>query len=293
MTSLRRGAFRSLIALPVAALVLTSCESDPSGQDGPLGGGSLGQSVSDTELAAPAPTGNQLSHEQMREALEEHASGTITDTDDWFPHLRDLSRELQMLRVRPTDCKPYVTSSALPVPTGALGALAEGDSAHTVIYTFTDSGSAESYLESEREGMELCEKHTVTRDLADTEVEATTELTELEVRSGAEDALAVRQVMETDGTAQSHLAVVLRQGAHLVLAAVPEDEGTEEESIIEAEATAARILSDLVGEEITVPEPEPEEDDKDEDSGTDEDSSTDGDSAEEDNDASSAEDSDE
>ncbi|WP_120005801.1 hypothetical protein [Nesterenkonia muleiensis] len=130
----RRRSSAPLAVLPVAAMVLAGCEADLAGEDGPLGGGSLDQSVSDAQAEAPDPLGEQLSHEQMREALEGHTggtSGTVTDTDDWWPHLRDLNRELQMLRVQPTDCKPYVTASALPVPAGALGALTEDGETQT------------------------------------------------------------------------------------------------------------------------------------------------------------------
>lgn len=256
----RRGALASLAVLPITALVLTGCEADLGVEDSPLGGGSLDQSVSDAQAQAPDPVGEQFSHEQMREALQEHIGGTITDTDDWYPHLRDLNRELQMLRVQPTDCKPYVTASALPVPDGALGALAEDGDFQTVIYTFEDSDSAQGYFSTERDGMELCEEHTVIRELGENQVEVVTELAELSISSGAEEALAVRQVMQTEDSAQRQLAVVLRQGPHLVLAAEPADEAADEQEIlVELEAAAARILSDLVGEEILAPEPEPEE----------------------------------
>lgn len=282
MTSARRRALIPCAAVPIAVIALIGCGADLADEDGPLGGGSLDQSVSSTQAQAPDPTGEQLSHEQMREALQENTGGTITDTDDWWPHLRDLNRELQMLRVQPADCKPYVIASALPVPTGALGALAEEGETQTVIFTFEDIASAQEYLQSERDGIERCQEHTVIRDLGESQVEAETELTELSVRSGAEDVLAVRRVMETEDNIQSHLAVLLRQGAQLVLAAEPEDEETEEdEALAELEATAAHILSGLVGEEILAPEPEPEDED-DEDDRSDDGDADNGDEADDD-----------
>ncbi|WP_120005803.1 hypothetical protein [Nesterenkonia muleiensis] len=111
----------------------------------------------------------------------------------------------------------------------------------------------------------------MTRDLGEDRFEAETELTELSVRSGAEDGLAVRRVMETEGNIQRHLAVLLRQGAHVVLTAEPEEEGLDEDdAVADLEAAAALILTDLVGEEILAPEPEPEpEPEEDEDAGDD------------------------
>ena len=263
MTPARRCALGLLAVLPVAALALTGCEDELAGEVGPLGGGSLDQSVSDTQAQAPEPSGDQFSHEQMREALQEHAGGTVTDTDDWWPHLRDLNRELQKLQVQPTDCKPYVTASALPVPTGALGALAEAEDSQAVIYTFEDPTSAQDHLQTERTGMESCAEHTVVRDLGELQAEAVTELDELNVSTGAEEAVAVRRMMSDDDGTQRHLTLMLRHGAQLVLIDQPEDEDSDQdEAVVELEAAAALILSDLVGEEILAPQPQPEDDEE-------------------------------
>jgi ATP-dependent exoDNAse (exonuclease V) beta subunit len=250
-----------LAALLLALPALAGCEADLEADGSPLGGGSLDSSVAEAQAEAPEPTGQQLTHQEMREVLEETLDPvTLTDTDDWWPNLRDLNRELQRLEVQPTDCKPYVTASALPVPPGALGALAESDDSRTVIYTFTDTDAAQDYMDSERRGVERCQEHTVIRDLGEEEVEAETAVTELRVRTGAEDGLAVGRVMEAQEAAQRDLTVLLRQGPHTVLASVPEDsEAEQEEALAELEARAAEVLSALVGEEILAPEPEPEE----------------------------------
>ena len=279
--------------LALALLMLSSCEADPQQEEGPLGGGSLDSSVDEAQASAPEPAGEQLDHEQMRQALEERTGAAhISDTDDWWPHLRDLNRELQRLQVDPTDCKPYVTASALPVPTGALGALAEDGDTQTVIYSFAETAAAEEYLSSERTGVSRCAEHTVIRDLGESTADARTELTELELLSGAEDALAVRRVMTTDDTQQRQLAVLLRHGAVIVLSTQPEDEETAEDAaLVTLEAQSAAVLSELVGEEITAPEPEPEDDQEDEED-EEEDSAAE-DSAEDPDDASQDETSDE
>lgn len=258
---------RIWISLPLAALALTGCEDDPEAEGSPLGGGSLDSSVAEAQVAAPEPQGQQVSHEDMVEALEDTlGSATITDTDDWWPNLRDLNRELQRLEVQPVDCKPFVTASALPVPTGALGALAESGDSQTVIYTFEDSAAAAEYVDSERLGVERCEEHTVIRDLGEDEARAETTLTELQVRTGAEDGLAVGRLMDASDATQRDLTVLLRQGPHTVLAAEQEDPDAEqEEAIAELEARAAEILSAVAGEEIVAPEPEPEPEEESED----------------------------
>ncbi|NDK31237.1 hypothetical protein [Nesterenkonia haasae] len=254
-------------ALPLIALTLTGCEDTPEADGSPLGGGSLDSSVAEAQVTAPEPRGQQLSHPEMVEALESTlSSATITDTDDWWPNLRDLNRELQRLEVQPVDCKPYVTASALPMPAGALGALAESADSQTVIYTFEDSTAAEDYMDSERAGVERCAEHKVVRDLGEDEAQAETTLTELRVRTGAQDALAVGRVMEASDITQRDLTVLLRQGPHAVLAAEQEDPDAEQEdAIAELEARAAEVLSTLIGEEIVAPEPEPEPEDESED----------------------------
>ncbi|TLP75792.1 hypothetical protein [Nesterenkonia sphaerica] len=277
MKRARRWGPAALAALPLSVLALAGCAAEVEADDSPLGGGPLDGSMAEAQAAAPDPRGQQLSHEEMQQALEDSLGrATITDTDDWWPTLRDLNRELQRLRVEPTDCKTYVTASALPVPPGALGVLAEMDESRTVVYTFTDAESAQEYVESEREGVEGCHEHTVTRDLGTEEVEAETTVTELRLRTGAEEGLAVRTVMEAPETVQRELTVLLRHGAHAVLASEPEDsEADQEEALVELEARAAAVLSAVVEEEILAPEPEPEPepepDDEDEDEGGDQD----------------------
>lgn len=267
MKSVRRCGLSPLAAVPFALLALTGCEADLEDEGGPLGGGSLDQSVSDAQVKAPEPVGEQLSHQQMRGALNEHSDGaTITDTDDWWPNLRDLNRELQKLAVDPTDCKPYVTASALPVPLGALGALAESGDSQTVIYTFEDADAAQTYVDSERLGADRCDEHTVTRDLGEEQVQAQTTLTELSLRTGAEDGLAVGREMDASDATQRDLTVLLRHGPHTVLVAESEDpDADQDDAVAELEARAADLLSAVVGEEIRAPEPEPDDDEENED----------------------------
>lgn len=110
-------------------LTLTACEADlPQQGDGDGAGSSDGEGFD--ELAAPDPRGSQLSHDDMREVLDEHYSGAgVTDTDDYYASLRDIETELQKLAVDPTDCKQYVVQSASPVPEGALIAHADTNGA--------------------------------------------------------------------------------------------------------------------------------------------------------------------
>ena len=229
---------------------------------GPAGGG-----MEAAQASAPEPAGGQHSHEEMRTALEETTEGAdLTDTDDWWESLRDLNRELQKLRVSPDDCKAFVTASALPVPSGALTAVADHPPRQTAIYSFEGDDEAQSYVSQELEGAEQCDEHTVTRALEDGDVAADTTLEEVEIRSGAEDVLAVSSVMESEEETQWGLAVMLRHdstvvGTSQVLeAAVGQDEA--EEIVVELEAEAAAVLSAVTGEELVVPEPEPEDDDE-------------------------------
>lgn len=250
-----------------ASLLATGCglgveEAEQPG--GPAGGG-----LEAAQALAPEPAGGQHSHEEMRTALEETIEGAdLTDTDDWWESLRDLNRELQKLRVSPTDCKPFVTASALPVPSGALTAAADHAPRQTAIYSFENADAAQSYVNQELEGAEECDEHTVTRALEDGDVTADTALEEVEIRSGAEDALAVSSAMESAEETQWGLAVMLRHdstvvGTSQVLeAAVGQDEA--EEVVVELEAEAAAVLSAITGEEILVPEPEPEDEPDDE-----------------------------
>lgn len=253
-------------------LALAACEEPPpeENENDPLGGGSLEDSVSAAEATAPDPEGNQMAHEEMREILEEQLpEATVTDTDDWWANLRDINRELQKLEVDPIDCKPFVTASALPVPSGALAALADTGDRQAAIYSFEDWEAAQMHFQQEAQGLDRCSEHTVLRDVGEGESTAETELNEVEVLSGAADAVAVHRSVTADGDTQHDLAVVLRESAVVVGVVQPlEDplgEESAEELATELEAEAALILSEAVGEEIIAPEPEPEDDEEDED----------------------------
>lgn len=283
-------------ALLLAGVVaLTGCEEPLQEESEEQGDGGPPQGVSDMEASAPNPTGDQHSHEDMREALE----GTIddaelSDSDDLYPSIRDINRELQKLVVEPTTCKSFVTTSAMPVPSGALAAFADHAPRQTSVHSFEDSEAAGAYIENDIEGLDSCDSHTVVRDLGEDEVEAETELSEVDVESGAENAVAVhRSVDDADGT-EHDLAVVLRHGAVVVSGTETLDdspsEDDAEELAVDLEAEAASVLSDLVGEEITAPEPEENdaEDDSEDDSEEEndaEDDGTDEDGSDEDTDA--------
>lgn len=271
------------------ALLLSACgtaaQEEPE-QD--TGGGAADGGMDQVQAMAPDPTGDQHSHDQMREALEESIDGAeITDTDEWWESLRDLNRELQKLRVDPAECKSFVTASALPVPSGALTAIAQHDQRQTAIYSFEDADEAQAHAEQEADGAQKCDGHTVTRELDDDEqIETETALDEVEVLSGAEDALAVSHAMEAEGETQRGLTVLLRYGSTVVINAATLDEPLEDEPrqelVVDLEAQAASVLSALTGEEITAPEPEPEDDEEGEDNGEDSDSDAGGESSDED-----------
>lgn len=269
------------------ALLLAACGT--ASQDEPeedTGGGAADGGMDQVQAMAPDPTGDQHSHGQMREALEESIDGAeITDTDDWWESLRDVSRELQKLRVDPTDCKSFVTASAQPIPAGALAAIAQHDQRQTAAYSFEDADEAQIYVNQEFEGAELCDEHTVTRELSeDEEIETESTLEEVEVLSGAEDALAVSHVLDVDDDTQRSLTVLLRYGSTVVANAAtlqePLDEDGREDLTVDLEAEAAAVLSTLTGEEIVEPEPEPEPEDEDSDEETPEDGDSDEDSDE-------------
>lgn len=118
----RAGAALGLLGV----LLLTSCEATPAEQPGTpaaepgTSGGGVGQQV-------PEPSGNQLSHEEMREQLEaRYPDAALSDTTDYWAGLRDVEAELQRLVVDPPECKQFVVRSAVPVPAGALVAFADG-----------------------------------------------------------------------------------------------------------------------------------------------------------------------
>lgn len=123
-SSPRRTRTVSVLAL-TGLLALTACEDEVPQEQGSDEVGDFDAEGFD-ELEAPDPRGNQLSHEEMRETLEDHFDGAgLSDTDDYYPNLRDIETELQKLAVDPTDCKQYVVQSASPVPEGALIAHAD------------------------------------------------------------------------------------------------------------------------------------------------------------------------
>src|SRR5699024_4476231 len=66
------------------ALVLAACGTPLQEEADAPEGGSADGSMDQVQASAPDPAGDQHSHEQMREALEENIAGAeITDTDDW------------------------------------------------------------------------------------------------------------------------------------------------------------------------------------------------------------------
>ncbi|MGJ9424846.1 hypothetical protein ACHABX_03260 [Nesterenkonia halotolerans] len=121
---------RAGITLGLLAMVLlTGCET-ATVEDSTEPAGDAGTSAGDSQAQAPEPTGNQLSHEDMRAQLEaRYPEATLTDTDDYWSGLRDIETELQKLVVDPPECKQYVVRSAVPVPAGALVAFADGSGA--------------------------------------------------------------------------------------------------------------------------------------------------------------------
>ncbi len=253
------------------ALLLTSCLGE--GGDVPGAGGEGAQpgdvaaGQSEPTLTAPEPTGEQLDHDEMREALDTHASGSITDTDDYWEHMRDLSTELQRLSVDPNECKPYVTASALPVPSAALAAFAEDEDEHTAVYTFPDTDAAQTYVDNEQRAAGQCGEHTVTRELEGGDIEVTTEISELEILSGADSHLALQQEISQDGSSEHLIGVVLRHEAQVTAVSRPVEaplgENEAEEVVVELEAAAATILEDLTGADLDPPEPQPEDDEDD------------------------------
>lgn len=110
-------------------LLLSGCEtttvedsSDPLGE--------TGVSPGDAAAQVPEPSGNQLSHEQMREQLQaRYPEARLSDTSDYWAGLQDIETELQRLVVDPPECKQFVVRSATPVPAGSLVAFADTGSA--------------------------------------------------------------------------------------------------------------------------------------------------------------------
>lgn len=257
---------QALATAAVAAVVLTACEAELEEDPQNSGSGQGPGGMSQMQAVAPEPTGSQYNHEAMREAVEAHVdTASITDTDDWWGSLRDINRELQKLRVRPTDCKSLVTASALPVPAGALAVIADRDSGSIFVHSFKDAAAAGAAMNSEIDGADSCAEHTVIRDLGEEEFEARTTLTDIRIRSGADEHLAVRREVEADGETQRDLAVVLRHDTVISGAVQPLEEEIDrseaEDLVVELEAQAAAVLSELLDEEITPPDPEPEDED--------------------------------
>ncbi|GAA1157830.1 hypothetical protein [Nesterenkonia sandarakina] len=110
----------------LGVLLLTSCGASTAEQAGTpaaepgTGGAGVQQQV-------PEPAGNQLSHDEMREQLQSrYPDAALSDTEDYWAGLRDIETELQRLVVDPPECKQFVMRSAVPVPSGALVAYADG-----------------------------------------------------------------------------------------------------------------------------------------------------------------------
>ncbi|HIX00898.1 MAG TPA: hypothetical protein H9871_12240, partial [Candidatus Nesterenkonia stercoripullorum] len=117
-----RRPLSSLLGISMAAiLLLTSCSDDASEEEAGQPTQEAPSDPADEGSSAPEPTGDQLSHDDMRSAVEARLSGaTVTDTDDYWGDLRSIETELKKLDVEPVDCKQYVVESATPVPDGAL-----------------------------------------------------------------------------------------------------------------------------------------------------------------------------
>lgn len=157
-SSPRRVRTVSVLAL-TGLLALTACEDEVPQEQGSGEAGDFDDEGFD-ELEAPDPRGNQLSHEEMREILEDHFDGAgLSDTDDYYPNLRDIETELQKLAVDPTDCKQYVMQSASPVPEGALiahadsgGAQNSGEGSESDSEDQADEGSQDEGGDTEASG---------------------------------------------------------------------------------------------------------------------------------------------
>lgn len=117
-----RRPLSSLLGISMAAvLLLTSCSDGASEEETGQPTEETPSNPADEGSSAPDPTGDQLSHDDMRSAVEARLSGaTVTDTDDYWGDLRSIETELKKLDVEPVDCKQYVVESATPVPDGAL-----------------------------------------------------------------------------------------------------------------------------------------------------------------------------
>ncbi|GAA1171862.1 hypothetical protein [Nesterenkonia xinjiangensis] len=306
----RRRPAAVAVALAVSGvLMMAGCGDDPAIADRERGGGSIGDPGGNQQLRAPEPEGNQLSHEEMREALEEYfGEATITDTDDVLPGLRDLDTELQRLRVAPQECKQYVVESASPLPDGSLVAHAvqtgsaggsgdsedsgdSGDSGDSeasedtgsgsveaTVYTFADWESADALLSGEQDGVALCDTYTATRPSGEEDGEPpVTEVTveEVSVSSAADASLGLTQELRADGATSHLVAVMLRHGSQVVLVAEAGAEAPEEdEDLVEQlQEQAAAVLSDLTGEDLALEDEDDDDEDADEDAGSDEDES--------------------
>ncbi|PRZ15659.1 hypothetical protein [Nesterenkonia sandarakina] len=107
-------------------LVLTGCETSTADQAG-TPAAEPGTSNQGVQQQVPEPSGNQLTHDEMREQLaSRYPDAALSDTTDYWAGLRDIETELQRLVVDPPECKQFVVRSAVPVPAGALVAYADG-----------------------------------------------------------------------------------------------------------------------------------------------------------------------
>lgn len=200
----RRRPVRGVLALAAAAsLALAGCGQDPAAVEQDSGDEEVPDPGGPEQLTAPDPSGEQRSHQAMREALRAvYGSATLTDTDDVLPGARDLETELQRLAVDPQECKQHVITSAMPVPADALIAAAQvsagesgsdgsgsGDSEgsdgsegsgrsggssgsssgpltagrEATVMSFLDVEAAAARIDGEQEGVENCPDYTTSR----------------------------------------------------------------------------------------------------------------------------------
>ncbi|WP_010523733.1 hypothetical protein [Nesterenkonia sp. F] len=192
---------RGVLALAAAtSLALAGCGQDPAAVEQDSGDEALPDPGGTEQLTAPEPSGDQRSHQAMREALRSvYDAATLTDTNDVLPGARDLETELQRLAVDPQECKQHVVTSAMPVPDDALIAAAQvsagesgsdeddsessggsedaggsGDSAgsssgpltagrEATVMSFLDVEAAAARIDGEQEGVENCPSYTTGR----------------------------------------------------------------------------------------------------------------------------------
>lgn len=285
----RRPAPRRRMSVLAAAgmLALAGCGPDPAAVEQDSEGGSIPDPGGVEQLTAPDPTGDQRSHEAMREALSaEFPAATLTDTNDVLPNLRDLETELQRLSVDPQNCKAYVVSSAQPVPDGALIAAAtvpsesesdsesgsESDSGsgsdspgagmtnarrEATVLSFREAEAAEARIAGEQEGLENCPSYTASRSQDagegsgegdDSSVSTTTEVDEESVRTAADQGIAAVREVSGGGETRRTVSVLLRQGAQIVAVSAAVEDDLSSDEIEETVETVQQEAADVLAE---------------------------------------------